>query len=52
MMFVDYFFHLLPGGPIKMDEELKATSLKVEDGDNFVAKVVDNKVTFIKEATA
>lgn len=49
MTFVDYFFHLLPDGSVQMDQELKATSLQVKDGEKFVAKVIDNKVTFVKE---
>jgi hypothetical protein len=50
MTFVDYFFHLLPDGSVQMDQELKATSLKVEDGDKFTVRMIDNRITFVKEA--
>lgn len=47
MLFVDYVIHLI-GENIMFDDELSATSIKILDGDKFVAKVVDNKVTLFK----
>jgi hypothetical protein len=35
MLFVDYFFELLPNGSILMDKELTANSLQVQNGDMF-----------------
>lgn len=47
MLFVDYVLHL-QGENIMFDDELSAKSIKIEDGDRFVAKVIDNKVTLFK----
>lgn len=35
MLFVDYFFDLLPNGSIMMDPELKAESVDMKNGDMF-----------------
>jgi hypothetical protein len=39
MLFVDYFFELLPNGSILMDKELTANSLQVKNGDQFTVHV-------------
>ena len=49
MMFVDYHFHRAYDGSIIMDDELKAESLQVKDGDVFVVKIVDDKIILQKQ---
>ena len=48
MLFFDYNFKLLPDGSVRMDEELLAEKLHVEDGDKFVTEIVNNVITFRK----
>ena len=50
MTFVDYNFSLWPDGSVQMDEELKAASLGVEEGDRFVIQMVNDKIVFRKVA--
>lgn len=51
MLFFDYTFHTAYDGSIIMDEELKAESLKVQDGDIFVVRIVDGQIILQKQPT-
>jgi len=51
MLFVDYTFHTAFDGSIIMDEELKASSLGVQDGDTFVVRIVDGHIVLEKQKT-
>ena len=49
-MFADYFFHLEEDGSIRMDEELKASSLDAKVGDKFVLEMTEEgSIRFKKE---
>jgi hypothetical protein len=49
MLFADYLFELLDDGTILMDEELSPESIKVKNGDKFVAHVTrDGRIMFKK----
>jgi len=52
MLFVDYFFTLLPDGSIMMDEELTPEQIKIKEGDSFNVVIKDNRVTLRKIANA
>lgn len=52
MLFVDYFFTLLPDGSIRMDDELSPEKIKVKDGEAFTVVIKDNKVTLRKNNNA
>ena len=47
-LYVDYFFSGMPDGSIQFDEELKASSLNIQNGDKFVAIVKDERL-FLKK---
>jgi hypothetical protein len=49
MLFVDYMFDLLPGGSIRFDKELKLSDIKASEGDEFVIKIIDDRVVFAKK---
>jgi hypothetical protein len=49
MVFQGYVFNLMYDNSIMMDEELKPESLKVKDGDVFVAAIVDGRVILRKQ---
>ena len=49
MLFVDYVFELLPNGSIAFDKELSLESLNLKEDDEFVVKVVNEKVVFVKK---
>ena len=50
MMFVDYHFHLLPGGSIAMDKELIADKIHAKDGDEFRISISEaGQVIFVKK---
>jgi formylmethanofuran dehydrogenase subunit D len=51
MLFVDYQFHTAFDGSIIMDEELKPSSLGVQDGDTFVVRIVDGHIVLEKQKT-
>jgi|LakMenEpi03Aug12_release.lakeMendotaPanAssembly.Ray.scaffolds.fasta_scaffold3231497_2 hypothetical protein len=51
MLFVDYTFHTAFDGSIIMDEELKASSLGVQDGDTFVVRIVNDHIVLVKQKT-
>jgi len=51
MLFFDYTFRTAYDGSIIMDEELKAESLKVQDGDTFVARIVNGTIVLEKQNT-
>jgi hypothetical protein len=51
MLFVDYTFHTAYDGSIIMDEELKASSLGVKEGDTFVVRIVNDHVVLEKQKT-
>lgn len=48
-VFVDYFFTLLPDGSIQMDKELKASSIRVKEGDRFTVTINDNGTIYFKK---
>lgn len=49
MLFADYVFDLLPNGSIAFDNELSLDDLDLKEGDEFVVKVVNEKVVFVKK---
>lgn len=49
MVFVDYVFDLLPSGTILFDPELKPSDINVSEGDEFVVKIVNERVVFVKK---
>lgn len=49
MLFVDYVFDLLPNGSIAFDKELSSGDLDLKEGDEFVVKVVNERVVFAKK---
>jgi hypothetical protein len=49
MLFVDYTFHTAYDGSIILDQELKASSLGVKNGDTFVVRIVDDHVVLEKQ---
>jgi formylmethanofuran dehydrogenase subunit D len=50
MLYVDYTFRTAFDGSIIMDEELKADSLRVKEGDIFVVSIVDGQIILKKQA--
>lgn len=47
MLFVDYVFDVLDNGTIVMDRELKAESIGVKNGDQYVVNITwDGRVVF------
>ena len=51
MLFYDYHFRTAFDGSIIMDEELKASSLGVKDGDTFVVRINDGHIVLEKQKT-
>lgn len=51
MLFFDYTFRTAYDGSIIMDQELKAESLKVQDGDTFMVRIVDGQIILQKQPT-
>ena len=49
MLFTEYVFQLLPNGSIVFDKELKPELVQVEDNDQFVAKIVDDRIVLAKK---
>jgi hypothetical protein len=49
MIFYDYTFQTVDDGSIILDEELKAKSLGVVEGDTFVVRIVNNQITLEKQ---
>ena len=49
MLFFDYTFHTAYDGSIILDDELKAESLGVTEGDQFVVKIVNGQVILEKQ---
>lgn len=49
MLFVDYVFELLPNGSIAFDKELSLQDLNLKENDEFVVKVVNEKVILVKK---
>jgi hypothetical protein len=48
MLFAEYVFQLLPNGSIVFDKELKPELIRVKDDDEFVAKIVEDRVVLAK----
>jgi hypothetical protein len=49
MLFFDYTFRTAYDGSIILDEELKAESLGVVEGDTFVVRIVNNQIILEKK---
>jgi hypothetical protein len=49
MLYVDYSFSLLPNGTIIFDKELKPSLLDVKEDDEFVIKIINERITFVKK---
>jgi hypothetical protein len=49
MIFYDYILRTDDDGSIVLDEELKAQSLGVVEGDTFVVRIVNNQITLEKQ---
>ena len=49
MLFTEYAFQLLPNGSIVFDKELKPELVQVEDNDQFVAKIVEDRIVLAKK---
>jgi hypothetical protein len=49
MLFVDYTLRTADDGNIILDEELKAQSLGVAEGDTFVVRIVNNQIILEKQ---
>ena len=49
MLYVDYTFRTAYDGSIILDEELKAESLRVKDGDTFVVHIVNGQIILEKQ---
>jgi hypothetical protein len=47
-LFLGYTFFLLVDGSISLDDEIKPEQLQIEDGDKFVASVMDGKILLKK----
>ena len=47
-LFLGYTFFLLVDGSISLDDEIKPEQLQIEDGDKFVACVMDGKILLKK----
>lgn len=49
MLFFDYTFRTAYDGSIILDEELRAETLQVKEGDTFVVRIVDNQIILEKQ---
>lgn len=49
MLFMDYVFELLPNGSIALDKELTLEQLNLKEDQEFVVKVVNEKVILVKK---
>ena len=49
MIFYEYTLSTANDGSIILDEELKAQSLGVVEGDTFVVRIVNNQITLEKQ---
>ena len=49
MLFVDFAFDLLPNGSILFDPDLKPEQLGVEDGDEYMISIVNERIAFVKK---
>jgi hypothetical protein len=49
MLFVDYTFDLLHNGSIRFDKELELSSIKASEGDEFVIKIINDRIVFVKK---
>lgn len=49
MYFYEYTFRTAYDGSIILDEELRAESLQVKEGDVFVARIIDSQVILEKQ---
>lgn len=49
MLFVEYVFELHPNGSIAFDKELKPEQIRVEDNDEFVVKIVEDRIILAKK---
>jgi hypothetical protein len=49
MIFYDYTFRTAYDGSIILDEELKAQSLDVVEGDTFVVRIVNDQIILEKQ---
>lgn len=49
MLFVDYTFHRAYDGSIILDDELKPSTLGVAEGDQFVVRIVDDRIILEKQ---
>ena len=49
LYFLDYTFHLNEDNNLQFDRDLKPQQLCVKEGDNFVVKVIDGMITFVKQ---
>ena len=49
MLFVDFAFDLLPNGSILFDYDLKPEQLGVENGDEYVISIVNERIAFVKK---
>lgn len=49
MLLTDYDLDLLPDGSILFDKQLNPSFINVKEGDEFVVKIFNGRVTFIKK---
>lgn len=49
MLFVDFTFDLLAGGSIRFEKDLKLSDINALEGDEFVIKVINDRVVFVKK---
>lgn len=49
MQFYDYTFRTAYDGSIILDEQLRAESLQVKEGDVFVVRIVDSQIILEKQ---
>ena len=49
MIFFDYTFHTAYDGSIMLDNELRPEQLGVQEGDQFVVRIVNNTIILQKQ---